>query len=308
MDENNCDQGFCGIGEWEGSAEVYDSGGRYIADAVDQRHVRSLGEDGRIRIDLSFVGPIKFQGHYFIENKKDARLYQGPVNYGRGESLGKDCVCAHAYWPVTGLSQKFFLMITPDGQKQMSLALMGRGEHFLYAIVGENNRSSAANSEITAFVNGTSHDLRDDPCAGRKKHYFKRDGSWEGELFAKAIDGVDAASTSASYRHVVRQVSDGELHECFTGSQFLPETVNAYFRTDSWQAWSLEKGALFGSHSFYGGRAMSGQYHFLKREQRVWRREVVSRDGQYKALLNIWYQGERMIGSEWGFLKFREGS
>ena len=57
-------EGFSqGIGRWLGTAEVYAGSGRFLGNATDRRHVQKQVDTNRIRIDLSFVGPLKFAGH-----------------------------------------------------------------------------------------------------------------------------------------------------------------------------------------------------------------------------------------------------
>ena len=145
--DEDCNDGFCGIGEWLGTAEVYDGQGRFVGNGADQRHVRTEQEDGRIRIDLSFIGPLKFAGHYYINPKDGFRTYEGPINFGTAESLGPDLVEANNYWAVTGLTQRFFLMVLPDGMRQMSLALLSRGDQPIYTIVGEYVRVFGENPQ-----------------------------------------------------------------------------------------------------------------------------------------------------------------
>ena len=300
MENTECSEGFCGIGQWEGVAEVFDGQGRFLGNGADQRHVRTQTSDGRIRIDLSFVGPLKFAGHYFIQSENDRRLYQGPANCGYADALGADCVAAHCYWPSTGLSQKFFLMLAPDGQRQMSLALLSRGEQLLYVVVGENAKVVGGRVEdVIPIVNGGTYDLGQDPQAGRPQHLLHREGYWEGEMRSQ-IDGPSSV-------HAVRQSLSkaGEaLDVSWEGSAFIEGQMATKLKTNAWQAWS-DFGDSVGSYSLYGGRALSGQFHHLPSQRRVWRREVVSADGQLKAAVNIWYQGERKLGAEWGILKFR---
>ena len=127
-----------GLGRWAGNAEVFDSKGAFLGNGSDYRNVQSLPE-GRVRIDVSFVGPFKHSGHYFIQQKEDHRLYEGPANIGYAETLSENLVDANAYWSALGLSQRFFLMIV-DGNLQLSLAQMSRGEHMMYVVVGQNDR------------------------------------------------------------------------------------------------------------------------------------------------------------------------
>ena len=80
-------------------------------------------------------------------------------------------------------------------------------------------------------------------------------------------------------------------------------TFSTSLKSNDWQAWS-DAGDFVGSYSIYGGRALSGDFHYLPGELRVWRREVVSADGSYKAVVNTWYEGESKVGTEWGLLSF----
>lgn len=284
-------------------AEVYDGEGRFLANGADQRHVRTATEDGRTRIDLSFVGPLKFSGHYYIESKGDHRLYQGPVNCGYAHSLGKDGVHAHAYWPSIGLSQKFLLMLAPDGQRQLSLALMSRGEQLLYVVVGENARMSSGQAEVNIpLVNGCSFDLGKDPKAGRSEHYLLRPGYWEGELTSLTSDALK--SVVQPVRQTLKSIGDHGYSYSLEGGVAGQKPLEARVHSNAWQEWS-EAGSLVGSSSFYGGRALSGQWHHLPSARRLWRREVVAADGLYKAVLQVWYEGENKIASEWGFLRYR---
>ena len=156
-----------GVGRWAGNAEVFDSQGCFLGDGSDYRNVQALA-GGRVRIDVSFVGPFKHSGHYFIQNEGDHRLYQGPANVGYAETLSDSLVDANAYWSTLGLSQRFFLMVLPDGQTQLSLAQMARGEQLLYVVVGENHRVPEGEGPAQpVLVSGTAYDLADDPTAGR---------------------------------------------------------------------------------------------------------------------------------------------
>ncbi len=291
-----------GIGKWLGTAEVYDGNGRFLGNATDQRHVQQQVGQNRVRIDLSFVGPMKFAGHYFIEDHQDYRLYQGPVNVGYAETLAENLIDANAYWPVTGLSQRFFLMILPGGNQQMSLGLMSRGEKLLYVVVGEYNRVDDEYRGIPALVNGTSYDLADDPAAGRGTVLLHRPGVWSGNL--AALDGRLLPLAATPYREHLT-AADGHLHLQLGGTAFVTETYSAVFKTNQREAWS-EAGNLVGSYSLSGGRALSGQFHFLAEQLRLWRREVVSHDGRYKAVVHTWYRGGERVGVQFGVLEFNE--
>lgn len=303
MSTNDCSEGFCGIGYWQGVAEVYDGQGRFLGNGADQRHVRTQEEDGRIRIDLSFVGPLKFAGHYYIRSEGSHRLYQGPANCGYAEALGAAGVTANAYWPSTGLSQKFFLMVAPDGQRQLSLALMSRGEQLLYAVVGENAKVVNERPLVAIpIVNGGTYDLQHDPKAGRSSLLVHKPGHWEGELHS--LRGSETEPSCQAVSQIVASEGD-RVRFIWGGSSFVKADLSCLVTTNQWQGWT-ELGDFVGSYSVYGGRALAGQFHHLPAELRVFRREVLSADGQHKALVNIWYSGEQRIGLEWGWLKLRD--
>ena len=209
---------------------------------------------------------------------------------------------ANGYWPVTGLSQKFFLMMSPDGNRQMSLALMYRGEQLIYSIVGENGRVVGEKEMVEIpMVNGIAYDLKGDPNAGRQESLLGRVGTWTGELQTKR-----AGSTEAKVEGFEQVISlDGEkISERWCGNEFLNGDVQMALHSNGLLSWS-EEGDFVGSHSSYGGRALSGQFHYLPNELRVWRREVVSADGLCKAVVNTWYEGEQKIADQWGMLQFR---
>jgi hypothetical protein len=155
---------FCGLGEWKGVAEVYGGDGRFLGNGVDQRHIRTPLGDNRIRIDLSFVGPFRFSGHYEIVDKGSHRVYAGPANLGIAEAVSADLVDADHYWTGIGLSQRFFLMMLPGGTRQLSLALMSRGERLIYAVVGENERAVLCETP-NAQSNADSGNVRDAEAA-----------------------------------------------------------------------------------------------------------------------------------------------
>ena len=294
-------QGFTkAIGKWLGTAEVYDGHGRFLGNATDRRHVQRQAGENRVRIELSFIGPLKFAGHYYIEDHTDFRLYQGPANTGFAETLAENLIDAHAYWPVTGLTQRFFLMILPDGNRQISLGLMSRGEKLIYTVVGEYQRVENEQSGIPALVNGTAYDLHDDPAGGRGEILLQRNGRWQGTL--QALDGdLQKAGQSAYVENV--SGTDGRLQVTVSGTAFVEETAVTTLTTNQWEAWS-DAGNLVGSYSMSGGRALSGQFHFLQEQLRVWRREVVSHDGAMKAVVHTWYRGGARVGVQFGVLEF----
>lgn len=293
-----------GIGKWLGTAEVYDGNGRFLGNASDQRHVQKQAGDNRVKIDLSFIGPLKFAGHYFIEDHTDFRLYQGPANTGFAETLAENLIDANAYWPVTGLTQRFFLMILPDGNRQMSLALMSRGNKLIYVIVGEYQRVDNEYNGIPALVNGTSYDLQDDPAGGRGEILLHRNGRWQGEL--NTLGGNLEKMAASQYEEVVEK--DGRfLNVQIGGTAFAAKSAKMVLKSNHWEAWS-EPGNLVGSYSMSGGRALTGHFHYLQEQLRVWRREVVSHDGLSKAVLHTWYRGGERVGVQFGTLSFTKGT
>lgn len=297
--------GFCqAVGDWLGTAEVYDGRGRFLGNGVDKRHVTTPLDDNRVRIELSFTGPFSFAGHYVIDDRGDHRLYQGPVNVGFAEALGDNGVQADNYWSAIGMTQRFLLMVAPSGTEQLSLALLSRGETLCYAVVGENHKQTACASDgepvTPGVINRASVDVATDPSAGRGIVLLHRPGRWHGSLSARAA-GSDA-SEDVSYEQTVASRYEGiELRT--VGGRFAPEPHVARFASDGWHAWTTS-GPVAGSYSLSGGRASSGQLHYLAEELRVWRREVVSNDGTLKAVVENWYRGGERIGSQHGMLRF----
>jgi hypothetical protein len=307
---------FCGLGEWKGTAEVYDGQGRFLGNGVDQRHARSELDDGRIRIDLSFVGPFKFTGHYVIHDRGTHRVYQGPVNLGLAEAIGEDLVDAENYWPDVGLSQRFFLMVLPGGEKQLSLALLSRGEHLQYVVVGENDRVVAcgvdgqpAVARPPSFIAGASCDLGRDPAAGRGELLLHRPGRWSGTL--TSVDGQLNQLKKSGEVNVLETVAPdgaGALKVRLAGGAVAPEPTELSLKTDGTAAWTAARGPLVGSYSLAGGRALSGVFHRVGDELRVWRREVVSHDGLMKGVVHTIYRGGQRIGVQHGVLHFEPAS
>lgn len=290
--------GFQGLGRWAGTAEVFSGEGRFLGNGADARHVRN-GEDGRTRIDVSFVGPFKHSGHYYITDHGDHRLYQGPCNVGYAEALSPHLVDANAYWPDLGLSQRFFLMNLPGGQAQLSLALMSRGERLLYVVVGQNDRvADDGPAPPPSLVSGTAYDLQGDPAAGRGALLLLRPGAWRGRL-----EAIDAARKPLVSREV-EEVIGPDLTWSTPGTPFDPAPRRRQLRSNGWEAWTLGGGDVAGSVSLSGGRAMSGVFHHLPVSLRVWTREVVAHDGSQKAVVRIWYRGGERVGVEFGVLTF----
>lgn len=290
-----------GLGDWSGTAEVFDGEGKFLGNAADRRHVQKQQTEDSIRIDLSFVGPFKFAGHYTISDKGTHRLYEGPANIGYAETLSSGLVDANGYWPIVGLSQRFFLYVLPGGERQLSLALMSRGEQLIYTVVGEYQRMESAAALIPpGFVNGSAFDFADDPNAGRPQALLLRSGRWTGRL------------TELNENLVV--VGESEYSESVrpTGEQLRLEWRNSRFGAEEHEVLIYQKKALVwtgvgevvGSANLSGGRALSGQFHHRKAALRVWRREVASHDGTHKVVLLSWYRGGQRIGVQHGVLNF----
>jgi hypothetical protein len=298
-----------GIGRWAGNAEVFDSNGCFLGNGADYRSVQSLPE-GRVRIDVSFVGPFKHSGHYFIQQQDDHRLYEGPANIGYAETLSENLVDANAYWSALGLSQRFFLMIV-DGNLQLSLAQMSRGEHMMYVVVGQNDRvpEDSPNPQPTV-VSGNHFDLQDDPACGRGEILLHRAGTWRGELTAldenrKLIDKFEYSQTLQTF-----DVAQGKPVNLQTfkltaqGGAFDSVTRHLSLVTNQWQAWATDDSEIVGSYSLSGGRALSGQFYHREAHLRCWRREVVTLDGKRKAVVQHWYRGGQRVGSQFGVMEF----
>jgi hypothetical protein len=290
-----------GIGRWAGNAEVFDSKGCFLGNGSDYRNVQALPE-GRVRIDVSFVGPFKHSGHYFIQQQDDHRLYEGPANIGYAEALSENLVDANAYWPALGLSQRFFLMIV-DGNLQLSLAHMSRGEHMMYVVVGQNDRvpEDSPNPQPTV-VSGTHYDLQDDPTCGRGEILLHRPGRWSGEL--SALDGEKKSLGKKRYEETITPIKEGMIGLRIEGGTFEPEVRKMSLVTNQWQAWATDDSEIVGSYSLSGGRALSGQFYHRDAHLRCWRREVVTLDGTRKAVVQHWYRGGQRIGSQFGVMEF----
>jgi hypothetical protein len=286
-----------GLGRWAGNAEVFDSKGCFLGNGSDYRNVQSLPE-GRVRIDVSFVGPFKHSGHYLIQEEGDHRLYEGPANIGYAETLSESLVDANAYWSALGLSQRFFLMIV-DGNLQLSLAQMSRGEHMLYVVVGQNDRVPEDTPvPQPTVVSGTHYDLHDDPTSGRGEILLHRPGRWSGEL--SALDEERKPLGKFSYSEKI----NGDLQVTLEGGAFDKSTRHFQLSTNGWQAWTPENPHVVGSYSLSGGRALSGQFYHREAHLRYWRRDVATLDGKRKAVVQHWYRGGQRVGSQFGVMEF----
>ena len=285
-------QGFSqGVGRWTGCAEVFDGRGRFLGPGRDRRTV-GRAEDGKVCIEVSFEGPFSLCGHYDVDDRGDHRVYRGPANYGFAEALAPNLVDAHGYWPDAGLSQRFFMMVLPGGKKQLSLALMSRGEQLLYVVVGENDRSA----ESRGRDGSPEGEVPPEPAAGHGGVLLHRPGRWRGALRALGRDG------EFPYFEEIEPAAEG-LRARRSGGVHAPDPVEMELRVDRSMVWS-GPGELAGSYSLIGGRASTGTFHHMSRELRLWRREVATRDGTCKAVLHLWFRGQERIGAEWGALSF----
>ena len=297
-----------GIGRWSGTAEVYNGNGQFVGNALDRRNVEKVS-DTQIRINLNFVGPLMLSGHYIIESHDSYRLYRGPANVGYAEALGDGMVEAHNYWSHWGLSQRFFLYVTPDKDMQLSLALLSRGEQLQYMVVGEYYRlpddedTASADGEFvpvpeSLLLSGTPQDKAQDASAGRGEILVHGNRKWRGDVTVldsqlNVTDKVTLEQTIQSDKNCVSwHVEGGGL---------VTAPYNISYQTNDWQAWT-GAGDIVGSYNLAGGRALSGQIHHLNDERRIWIREVVSADARQKAILHVAYRGGERVGVQYGLL------
>ena len=289
-----------GVGQWIGAAEVYDGNGQFAGHGRDERTVVADDGAGVVTVDVSFKGPFELGGRYTIADKGDHRRYEGPLNYGYAEVLGDGLIAAHNYWPDLGLSQRFFLMVLPDGSRQMSLALINRGERAQWAVVGEYQRQTDPDQPTPpVHVPIDTADVAGDPTAGRGDIMLHRPGTWSGRL--TILDQNLEPATTVQYTETV-SASDGNVVRAVTGAAFVNdgETV---LHTDGLSEWS-PPGDVVGSASLFGGRAMSCQFLHQEGGVRVWTRRVLSLDGTTQGVLDTWYRGEQRIGVSYGSLTF----
>ena len=251
-------------------------------------------------VEVEFDGPFCLSGVYTIADHGSYRTYEGPLNIGFAEALGDGLVTAHNYWPDLGLSQRFFLMVLPDGSHQLSLALLSRGDRLRWTVVGEYQRqvdqSDPAPPPVAAM---DAQALRDDPSAGRGELLLLRAGHWSGKLHR--LDAGYTPTGPADYTETISAHSSS-WEVALAGADFSPG-MSFTLLSDGWTAWTTA-GDLMGSGNLSGGRGFSGQFHLPSEGLRVWRREVVSRDGTMKAVLHIWYRGEQRLGAAYGALAF----
>jgi len=289
-----------GVGQWIGAAEVYDTNGAFLGTGRDTRTVEADDGEGTVTVNVTFEGPFSLGGVYTIADRTTHRLYQGPLNYGFADVLGDGLISAHNYWSDLGMNQRFFLMVLPDGSRQLSLALISRGELLQYVVVGEYQRQTdPTKPEPPATVPMDPAELAGDLTAGRGEMLLNRAGQWSGELTMLGADLSPLGSTM--YREVVESVAD-RLDVALTGVPFAADASYTLI-TDGAEAWT-PVGDVLGSYSMSGGRGRSGSFIHHGDEMRVWSREVAALDGTLKGVVHIWYRGEQRVGAAYGTLDF----
>ena len=292
-----------GVGQWIGAAEVYDGDGNFLGTGRDTRTVEADDGAGTVTVNVSFEGPFSMAGQYTIADRGTHRLYQGPLNYGFADVLGDGLIAAHNYWSELGMSQRFFLMVLPDGQRQLSLALIHRGERLHYVVVGEYQRqTNPTRPTPPAAVPMDPDALAGDLTAGRGEILLQRPGTWRGEL--TLLDADLAPAGTVSYTEAVTADPDsGQLNVDLTGVHFAADGAHT-LSTNGLEAWT-PKGDVLGGYSLSGGRGQSGSFLHHRDEARVWRREVAALDGTMKGVVHTWYRGEDRIGAAYGALLFQ---
>ena len=294
-----------GVGEWIGAAEVYDAEGRFAGMGRDTRTVTADDQAGRVTVEATFDGPFSLSGAYTIADHGSHRIYEGPLNVGYAEALGDGLVAAHNYWPDLGLSQRFFLMVLPGGDRQLSLALLSRGDRLCWTVVGENWRRVGASAPVPASAAPMDPQaLRDDPAAGRGELLLLRPGRWSGQM--NCLAGHGESSGLFDYAEVV--IADGDDWALEMSGDGVGPDLSFGLECDGWSVWTpagrARPGQLAGSGTLCGGRAVSGQFFAGDDGLRLWRREVASGDGTRKAVLHMWYRGEQRVGTAHGTLTF----
>lgn len=297
-----------GVGQWIGAAEVYDAEGRFAGIGRDTRSVLADDQAGTVTVEVTFDGPFSLSGAYTIVDHGSFRTYEGPLNVGYAEALGDGLVAAHNYWPDLGLSQRFFLMVMPDGMRQLSLALLSRGERLVWTVVGEYQRQADPSERVPPPVQAMDPaELGNDPAAGRGELLLLRSGCWSGQLhhLDADLEPVEVAAYTETVTADSSQIQVELSGLGFAGDVSFPLT------SDGWSVWTPSGspgtgsiGTVSGSATLSGGRGLSGQFHHRDGGLRVWRREVAALDGTMKAVLHIWYRGEQRLGATYGTLAF----
>ena len=287
---------------------MYGADGRFAGMGRDTRSVRADDHAGRVTVEVSFEGPFSLSGSYTIADHGSHRSYEGPLNIGSAEVLGDGLVAAHNYWPSVGLSQRFFLMVLPGSNHQLSLALLSRGDQLRWTVVGEYRRQAGTAPPPPPPVEPIDpSEARGDPSAGRGQLLVLRPGRWSGRLQRLGPDlqpagSADCVETVAPADREPAERSGRSMAVEMSGLGFAPD-ASFTLASDGWTAWTLD-GEVAGSAALSGGRGLSGQFHHDGAGCRVWRREVASLDGSIKAALHIWYRGEKRLGAVYGTMAF----
>lgn len=288
-----------GIGNWTGISEIYDGRGYFIGNVSDQRSIKQ-NPDSTYTVSVNIIGPVMLSGQYGIRIDPDHHTYQGDVHVGYAEQYNDELLASNNYWAQWGLSERNFVMISTETHTQLSLSLLSRGDQLIYMLVGEYYDDKSPIQIPTAL--GIPYDRRDDPTAGRGTLLLHRAGTWSGQV--TVLDENQAPMGFAHYTENMR-VRQDQLIVTTEGGGFTPMRRSFRMKTNGWQAWS-DPGDVVGTYNLGGGRALSGNFHYVGAERRIWRREVVTSDGHHKAILHYIYQGDRRVGIQYGMLTFQK--
>lgn len=288
-----------GIGNWTGISEIYDGRGNFIGNVSDERSL-TQNPDNSYTVNVNIVGPIMLKGQYSIKIAPDHHAYQGDVHVGYAEHYNNDLLASNNYWAQWGLSERNFVMVSTETHTQLSMSLLNRGDQLIYILVGEYYDDNSPNRLFASF--GIPTDRENDPAAGRDDVLMHRAGTWSGQV--TVLDENQAPMGRAHYTENMR-VHQNRLIVTTEGGGFTPMKRTFHMKTNGWQAWS-DPGDVVGTYNLAGGRALSGNFHYVGAERRVWRREVATSDGQHKAILHYIYQGDKRVGIQYGMLSFRK--
>lgn len=289
-----------GIGNWTGISEIYDGRGKFIGNVSDQRSI-TQNNDGTYTVNVNIVGPIMLNGQYNIKISPDHHSYQGDVHVGYAEQYNNELLASNNYWSQWGLSERNFVIVSPETHTQLSLSLLSRGDQLIYMLVGEYyDDNSPVKIPVTM---GIPDDRHDDPTAGRETILMHRAGTWSG-LVTVFDENLDLMKHGIHYTENMR-VRKNQLIITTEGGLFTPMKRTFHMTTNDWQAWS-EPGDVVGTYNLAGGRALSGHLHYVGAERRVWRREVITSDGNHKAILHFIYHGDKRVGVHYGMLTFKK--
>ena len=288
-----------GIGNWTGISEIYDGRGYFIGNVSDQRTIKE-NANGNYTVSVNIIGPVMLNGEYNIRINPDHHTYQGNVHVGYAERYNSELLASNNYWSQWGLSERNFVMVSTETHTQLSLSLLSRGDQLVYMLIGEYYDDNNQIKIPTTL--GIPYDRRDDPTAGRGELLLHRVGTWSGQV--TVLDENQAPMGRAHYTENMR-VHKNQLIVTTEGGGFTPMKRSFRMKTNGWQAWSAP-GDVVGTYNLAGGRALSGHFHYVGAERRIWRREVVTSDGQHKVILHYIYQGDKRVGIQYGMLTFQK--